>query len=150
MPKPRSTAKTNKFNTHIQCLSGTHDQEDAEKCKQTWRPSNDMDIVKRNANDIKAATTYIRDPNSRAGDIGYDAMTTSTRSSRRSSKTVADSNAQASDGGPIASIRQRPDSALAVLQGNALAQKQKKVSMITLRREQEQLASDINAIRGLI
>ena len=144
---PRSTAKTNKFNTHIQCLSGAHDQEDAERGKQTWRPSNDMDIVKRNAHDIKAATTrqYTRQ------DTGYDAMTTSTRSSRRSSKTGADSQAPGSDAGAsVASMRQRPDSALAVLQGNALAQKQKKVSMITLRREQEQLASDINAIRGLM
>ena len=81
----------------------------ASKCSTITKDNTD----KRNANDIKAATTYIRDPNSRAGDTGYDAMTTSTRSSRRSSKTVADSNAQSSDGGPIASIRQRPDSALA-------------------------------------
>ena len=95
-----------------------------------------MDIVKRNAHDTKAANTYMKEESAASG--------SSSRPSNRSSRTSMTEDDQSSQ------QRQRPDSAFAVLQGNILAQRRKKVSMITLRREREQLESDISAIRGLL
>lgn len=98
--------------------------------------------MKRNAHDINIANGHHFTRENKGSDCS------SARSSRRSSKnTAVSSQPQHSTEG---TQRQRPDSAFAVLQGNILAQKAKKISLITSRREKQQLESDISTIRNLM
>ena len=95
--------------------------------------------MKRNARDIAIANGHMYTRRSESCQ-GNNSNVSSKASSRGGSRKTSISN----------SSRFRPDSAFAVLQGNILAQKQKKLSLITLRKEKQELDNDISTIRNLM